>query len=292
MRKCLISICTLLLAVFSLKAEPAYQIPDSTSLDKKTVRDTLVGEFSDEYLDTVKLAKKQKPNNYFMIGVDYGVSFLNSSFNPSKNNRAYVFCPNYIDVMFTHYEKMFGYIANFCFRTGFAYAHEGYSFKTDPDTGSYLGNVDGCTKAVIELLEIPFLAGFHVDFAPLKIQAEVGPYLGYRKSIEREGSNMDQEFTNKFHDYEFRFDYGLRGGAGIAFMIDPIELHFNAIIRWGWQSYYKPDYNSAYYYRYAYPLDFTVSAGIHFQLTKRSGKTNRMLKKEAKEIVYGKDENN
>ena len=34
-------------------------------------------------------------------------------------------------------------------------------------------------------------------------------------------------------------------------------------------------------------MDVIATVGVHFQLTKRSGKTNRQLRQEAKEIVYG-----
>ena len=49
---------------------------------------------------------------------------------------------------------------------------------------------------------------------------------------------------------------------------------------------FDPDYNSEYYYRFAYPSNIIISAGIHFQLTKRSGMTKKQLKEQAKSIVY------
>ena len=46
------------------------------------------------------------------------------------------------------------------------------------------------------------------------------------------------------------------------------------------------NYNSEYYYRFAYPFDIIISGGIHIQLTRRTGKTRAQLKKEAKQLVY------
>jgi hypothetical protein len=58
-------------------------------------------------------------------------------------------------------------------------------------------------------------------------------------------------------------------------------------------SLYEPDYYSEYFYRYAYPSNFIISAGINFQLTKRTGQTKSQLKKLAKEMVYdNKNSNN
>lgn len=243
--------------------------------------------FNDTFLDTVKLHKKFLINDYSMIGINYGVTFGNFMFNPSRHNRAFVMCPNYISVMYTHYEKMFGYIANFGFRTGIEYGHEAVAFQYNEEADQYYNYIDGAHQIKMEVVDIPILACFHVDFTPVKFQAAVGVYGGYRLSIEREGEYVAEEYKNKFKDYEYRFDYGLRGNAGIAFMFDPFELHFNAEARWGWQSLYEPDYNSKYYYRFANPLDVTFTVGLHFQLGKRIGKSSSALKKQAKEIVYG-----
>lgn len=277
------AIFILLLLPLTLSARDTLKVK-RTHLQKDTV------VFSDEYLDTVHVSKLRTINNYSMIGVNYGVTMANFTYSPTKSYGDFVICPNYYSVMFTHYEKLFGYIENFGFRTGFAYGHEGFTFKVDEETGNYKGNVDGATKAVIELMEVPILAVMHFDAAPVKFEAQVGVYGGYRKSIDREGPYIPEEYLHSFKEYERRIDYGMLGGAGLAFMIDPIEIHFDAIVRWGWQSLHDPDYSSPYWYRFSYPLDITFTAGIHFQLTKRSGKTSGMLKGQAKEIVYGKAE--
>jgi hypothetical protein len=52
-------------------------------------------------------------------------------------------------------------------------------------------------------------------------------------------------------------------------------------------SLYEPDHYSEYYYRFAYPANITITAGVHFQLTKRTGLTKAQIKKQAKEMVYG-----
>ena len=70
-------------------------------------------------------------------------------------------------------------------------------------------------------------------------------------------------------------------------MFDPIEIHIKAMYKHSLSSLYNPDYASKYYYRYAYPSNIVISAGLHFQLTKRTGKTKSDLKKQAKDLVYG-----
>ena len=230
--------------------------------------------------------KKALINDYVMIGVNYGVSFSNMYYSPSKHNRAWQVMPNYVSVTFTKYSKMFDNIPMFGLVLGVAHGYEGFGFKRDPETGRSQ-DIDGAEQGTIEVFEIPALAQIHVDFHPGKIMANVGVYGGWRNSISRSGPNLEPEYANAFRSYENRWEYGLQGGAGFALMFDPVEIHFNALLRWSWSSLYAPDYASPYYYRYAYPLDIIATVGVHFQLTKRSGKTTQALRRQAKELVYG-----
>ena len=237
--------------------------------------------------DSTSIAPKERPiNDYIMVGVNYGVTFSNMYYSPAKHNRAWQFSPNYISVMFTKHSKMFDILPYFALTMGVAHGYEGFGFKRDPETGRSQ-DLDGAEQGTIEVFEIPALAQIHADFHPGKFMANVGVYGGWRNSISRSGPRLDPEFTNRFRPYENRLDYGLQGGAGFALMLDPIEIHVNALLRWSWSSLYKPDYASPYYYRYAYPIDIIASVGIHYQLTKRSGKTSRELRQQARDIVYG-----
>lgn len=239
-------------------------------------------------LSTVEVSSRPI-NDYTLIGVNYGVTFANMYFSPSKHNRAFVTTPNYVSVTFTKFCKMFDRIPNFALVVGAAVGNEGFSFKTDKETGSS-PVVDGANWCSIRVIEVPALAQIHFDFPPGKIMANAGIYGGWRESIERFGPSLDDEWKNSFRSYEHRFDYGFQGGAGFALMFDPVEIHFNCLVRWSWSNLYEPDYASKYYYNYAYPFDVIATVGLHFQLTKRSGKTRREIRKEAYDIVYGKTE--
>lgn len=259
--------------------------------------DTL--EFSNEYLDTVNVRRNTTINDYAMIGVNYGGTFSTVYFNPTKMGAGFRFQPHYFSVMFTHYEKMFNYIPYFGITAGIAMSHEGVHFDDNPETGYPLGYVDGATEMSIRTLELPVMMQMHFDAAPVKLLANLGGFVGYRMSVERSGIWLDEEYTGKFRDYEYRFDYGLQGGAGLGFMIDPIEIHLSVLGRWSLQNLYQPDYYNelfhpynTYYYRYANPIDISVTLGVYLQLTKRTGKTTRQIRQEAKEIVYGKAEDN
>ena len=276
--KRILIILTLLLIPLAMDAQGTLrEVPDSVL-------------YSEAFLDTVQVRKHSKINDYMLVGVNYGVTFNNMSFNPTKTGKVTTINPNYVSVMFTKYSKLFD-ILPYCGLTfGVAYGKEGYAFKPDEESG-YVQTVDGADRCTMDVIEVPFLTQIHIDANPVKFMANVGVYGGYRRSITRSGPELEPEFARSFRNYEHRFDYGLQGGGGVALMFDPFEIHFNCLVRWAWSSLYDPDYYSPYYYRFAYPLDIMATVGIHFQLTKREGRTTKDLRKEAKERVYGTPEN-
>ena len=193
--------------------------------------------------------------------------------------------PVNVGVIYTRYGKMFGYMPYFGFQAGIFYGQNGYKFKIDKETGDYSENVDGATQARYTFIEVPLLAHMHMDVWHLKFIVNAGLFGGYRMSVQREGK-IEDKYRTEFYDYDKRFEYGIKAGVGFGFFFDPVELHFQAMYRYTLGSLYKPDYKSEYYYRFAYPSDIIISAGLHFQLTRRTGKTRKMLKNEAKGLIY------
>lgn len=251
---------------------------------KIEIADTL----TDAFLDTVQVKKKLKLNDYSLIGVQYGAALSQVMWNPTQNQKM-VLIPMNVGVTYTLYGKMFGYMPFFGIQTGIFYAREGYEFEQNEDTG-YIPDVAGAKKAVMDVLEVPILSHMHVDFWHFKIIAQIGMYAGYRMAINREAvrpGSMDTSIANSFLKTDNRFDYGIKGGLGFGLVFDPIELHIQAMYKHSLSSLYEPDHNSQYYYRYAYPSNIIISAGLHFQLTRRSGLSKKELKKQAREIVYG-----
>lgn len=246
---------------------------------------------TDEALDTIDVKKKLFINDYSMIGLQYGVGLSQVMWNPSQKQEM-VLMPYNVGITFTRYGKMFGYMPYFGFQVGLFYGQEGYQFKKNEDTG-YTYTIQGADKAIFDVIEMPILSHMHVDFWRMKIMAEIGLYVGYRLKIHRfpqNGEYISETFEavqNSFLETDRRFDYGIKAGLGFGLVFDPVEIHFKAAYKHAFSSLYEPDYYSKYYYRYAYPSNIIISAGVHFQLTKRTGKTKAQLKKEAKELVYG-----
>ena len=247
----------------------------------------LADTFTNEFLDTVTVKKKLKLNDYSMIGVQYGAGLSQVMWNPAQNQNM-LFIPMNVGVTYTIYGKMFGYMPYFGFQAGVFYGHEGYEFEYNEEK-DYTYKIEGAEKALFEVIEVPVLSHLHIDFWHMKIIAQIGCFAGYRLGIERfpgHTGNVSADLQKSFLPSDNRFDYGLKGGLGFGLVFEPIGLHFQAMYKHSFSSLYEPDYYSEYYYRYAYPMNLVISAGIHFHLTKRSGMTKKEIRQKAKSIVY------
>ena len=282
---------TIILSILLLL--PCCLIARERKKDTLNVEISFTETLTDEYLDTVKIEKKLKLNDYSMIGIEGGVGLSQVMWNP-KFQQEMILTPVNFGLSYTTYGKMFGYMPFFGFQIGLMYTQDGYQFKADkddPDKVPY--TIQGADKAVYDVIEMPVLSHFHFDMWRMKIIANLGFYAGYRLKIHRypyggefhNPTYEDTQFT--FLETDRRWDYGIKGGLGFGLVFDPIELHFKAMYKYSFSSLYNPDTYSQYYYRYAYPSTIVISAGIHFHLSKRSGKTKAELKKAAKDFVYG-----
>ena len=268
---------------------------ERTKSDEERVRpqiDTIdLASFTDEMLDTVKVNKKLSLNDYSMVGIEYGATLSQVMWNPTQRQNM-LLLPNNIGITFTTYGKMFGYMPYFGLQTGIFYGHEGYEFEYNENTG-YTYKRAGAEKAIIEMIEVPVMSHLHIDLWNFKFIAQIGFYAGYRLSIERfpgKTGTVAEEVRYSFLDTDNRFDYGIKGGLGIGLVFSPIEIHLQAMYKHAFSSLYEPDYSSPYYYRYAYPQNIIISLGVHYHLTKRSGRTKAQIKKLAREYVYGNED--
>lgn len=247
-----------------------------------------VDTYTDSFLDTLDVKKKLVINDYTMVGFTYGVNLSQMIWNPGQKQNM-VILPNNIGFSITKYGKMFGYMPYFGFQAGLYYAQEGYQFEYNEEK-DYTYKILGAEKAVYDLIEMPLYMHCHFDMWNFKVIANLGCYAGYRLGIHRypgKTGSVSEEVKNSFVDTDRRWDYGLKGGLGFGIVFDPFEIHFQATYKYSLGTLYDPDHYSDYYYRFAYPSIITISAGIHFHLSKRTGKTKAELKREARDMVYG-----
>lgn len=258
--------------------------------ENKPLKAVPIDEFPNEYLDTLTVEKKIEINDYTMIGVHYGIGLSQVMFNPTQKQNM-MFVPVNFGISFTKYGRMFGYMPFFGIEAGLLYTKEGYQFeKNEKDGIVTIGQVEGAEKAIMEVVEAPVLMVGHYDMLNFKLMLKLGCYAGYRLSVERfpgETGYVKPEIEKAFLDTDRRIDYGIKGGLGFGLVFEPLEIHIQALYKHSLSSLYNPNYYSDYYYRFAFPSNISITAGLHFHLSKRTGKTKADIKKAAKGIVYG-----
>lgn len=247
-----------------------------------------IKKYTNEFLDSLDVRKKLVINDYSMLGISYGANLSQVMWNP-RQKQDFLILPMNVGISYTKYGKMFNYMPYFGFQIGLNYTREGYQFEYNEDK-DYTYKIEGAEKAVYEVLELPMYMHCHYDMWNFKIIAHAGCYAGYRLSIQRFPGKtgwVDPDVEFSFLETDRRIDYGLKGAVGFGLVFDPIEIHLMATYKHSFASLYDPDHYSEYYYRYAYPMNITVSAGIHVHLSKRTGMSKAALRKKAREIVYG-----
>ena len=267
------------LAVFAGVALRAQDI----DLDKEFFH--LPDSVTDSYLDSLTLPNRVKINDYWIVGVHGGVSIEHGYFNPPRVVNFYLNKPVY-GFSITRFATMMNMFQNLGMEVGFQHNYEGYNFKEhDLEGYKYRQNIDGAYEAYMEVPEVFLLTHGHFDIGQYaKIIAKAGMYGGYRMNITRIGPRV-YGIEHEFLETDRRWSYGVQGGLGFGFMLDPFEFHLMTQIKWSWSSFYQPDVSSPYYYRFAYPLDLAVTFGVYYQLTPRRGHTRAKLRKMARQMV-------
>ena len=256
-------------------------------LDKEFFR--LPDEVTDEFLDSIQVPTHVKPNDYWIVGVHGGVSLQYATFNPSRSTSLYPHYPVY-GFSITRYATMLSSFPMVGMEFGFQHNYEGYKFKENKQT-KVTPNIMGAYEAVMEVPEIFLLTHGHYDIGEYaKILLKLGMYGGYRLNVHRAGPYVSEDILDDFAEKDRRWTYGAQFGLGFGLMFDPVEIHLMVQGKWGWSSFFEPDYLSPYYYRFAYPLDLAVTLGVYYQLTPRHGHTRAQLRKMARQLV--EQENN
>jgi len=295
MRKKLLILCLSMVFVLPLRAQNDL-LPDYFALPD---------EITPEYIDSVEVPSHRRPNDNWLIGAYGGATGLKGYFNPVWSSEIAMHYPvwGFSIIKNATMMNMFPVVG---LEFGFQYNYEGYRFKRSKETGSlrYVSSTYAY-ETCMEVPEIYLLTHGHIDIGDhFKILIKAGIYGGYRLTVDRKAfwehpeisytasDELQAKFDsmkNTFQDDENRLSAGLMAGPGMAIMFDPFEIHINAMVKWGWITFYDPDFTGeGIYYRYAYPLDATLQVGLYYQLTPRAGRSRAELRRLAREMVSGK----
>ena len=158
------------------------------------------------------------------IGIREGVSTSRVLFNPIRHDSTTFQALN-VGLVYKHY------IATWTgLQMGVNYAEKGYV-------------LDDTTRR-FRILEVPFLSHFHAEVWRFRILANVGVYASCQLSAEESFKDNDEDVHRgyTFKGRDNRFEYGTHFGGGVAFMLHPLEIQFEAGYQYGLSYLLKPRY--------------------------------------------------
>ena len=192
-----------------------------------------------------------KPIRYpeHLIGVRYDYSFTGVTMTPDMGIKS-VNSPVNVAVLYTYYHPLWNVIDLFGLQTGFRYSR--YGFVNDEYLFEHF-------EQTVSIIELPFLSAFHIDLGEhFRILISIGPFVGYRFATTKD---------NGFDCFDNRFDYGIQGGAGLAYIIGKrFELHLEGTFHYSLSMLYHPEKMSSVSWLYSYPWQASISLGFHVKL--------------------------
>ena len=209
-----------------------------------SAQDNFIFEMPDDFSELDTLEHPARFKSIHMIGVSYGVNYSGVTSSP-KIGHDKIWTYNSVGVYYTYYHALWDQLFNFGLQFGAKHGYEGY-------TSSW-----GTLGETCEVIEVPLISQFKIDFSIFRLLVNIGTYGGYRLSTDKEGG---------FDKYDQRYDYGVIGGGGLAVVLKPFELHLEANYKYAFASMYHTNKLSDIYWLYTYPQNIMLSASLHFHL--------------------------
>ena len=209
-----------------------------------SAQDNFIFEMPDDFADLDTLQHPARFKSIHMIGVSYGVNYSGVTSSP-KIGHEKIWTYNSFGVYYTYYHALWDQLFNFGIQFGAKHGYEGY-------TSSW-----GTLGETCEVIEVPLISQFKIDFSIFRLLVNLGTYGGYRLSTDKEGG---------FDKFDQRYDYGVIGGGGVAIVFKPFELHLEANYKYAFASMYHTNKLSDIYWLYTYPQNVMLSASLHFHL--------------------------
>ena len=215
-----------------------------TVLSAYAQNENFIFEMPDDFAQLDTIVHPAKFKSIHMIGVSYGVNLSGVTSSPGLSQER-ILTYNNIGVHYTYYHALWDQLFNFGLQVGAKHGYEGYTSPME-------GYGETC-----EVIEVPLLAQFKIDFSIFRLLINIGTYGGYRLSTDREGG---------FDKYDQRCDYGVIGGLGLAVVFKPFELHIEGNYKHAFASMYHTNKYSDIYWMFTYPQNIMMSASLHFHL--------------------------
>lgn len=196
-------------------------------------------------LDTVRTHKVVYPEH--LIGIRYSYCFTGVKTNVDVNQTGYK-SPLNLELLYTYYHPLWGYIGYFGLQTGIRYTK--FGFTSDANIRNF--------DQTVTTLQLPLLSAFHFDIGKhLRIYLSIGPYFGYRLSTTKDEG---------WDCFDRRFEWGIEGQGGVGLRFGRVEFHLGAGYQFCLGFLYDPEKYSSATWLYTYPHSFSVGGAVHFKL--------------------------
>ncbi len=179
-----------------------------------------------------------------LVGIRTGINISGMDSRPDLEYESITTTKNY-SFVYTYYHGLWGMINNFGFQTGISTIEQG--FKRDDQETRF------------QVIQIPVVSQFHIDFWRMRFLINAGCFGGYRSSkTTSDGSGFDE------HDR--RVDYGFIFGSGLAFIVKPIEIHLEGNYHYSLSYSFDPKKFSQTDYLFTYPKQLIFSVTVNVKL--------------------------
>ena len=206
--------------------------------------DVFIFDMQDDFTDIDTLPPPTRFKSIHMIGVQYGVNYSGVNATPNLGQES-IWTFNSYGVYYTYFHALWDQLFNFGLQVGAKYGQQGYTSK-------YSQYGETCS-----VIEMPLLSKFKIDFSRFRLLINLGPFVGYRLSTDKEGG---------FDQYDQRYAYGIMGGLGFAVVFKPLEFHIEGNYQYSLGSMYHTYKYSDIYWLYAYPSNIAITASVHVHL--------------------------
>ncbi len=179
-----------------------------------------------------------------LIGVRAGYNISGMDTRPDLSTESITTYQNF-SLVYTYYHNLWGTINVFGFQTGISKLSQGYEDSFGVNT--------------YDVISIPFVSQFHIDFWRMRFLINAGGFGGYRTNrVNSDGSGFDE--------YDNKADLGFIVGAGFAFILKPFELHLEGNYHYSLTYLHDPKKYSQNDYLFTYPKQVIISLTLNIQL--------------------------
>ncbi len=176
-----------------------------------------------------------------LIGIKGAYNLSGVTFNPIEESaRSITTIKNY-SISYIYFHNLWNRMPYFGFQAELFFQEQGYILNDE--------------RIISKEVILPLTSKFHIDFWKMRLLMNAGGFVGYRTSK-----------SSGFEATDFRYDFGFQGGGGIAYILKPFEIHFEANYQHSLAYLYDPQKNSETKLYYSHPHQLLLSIAVYFQL--------------------------